>query len=719
MSSSRRRASVDFLKPQTMAAAPPPTHGTAATPVVTYSQRYGRHRDALEGHYSQFLAPYSHDSTRTHAALLTRVLASGHAVPKVFLSLVEHGGVYRSVSVHRLTLYSNHPYEISPWDNLVLGFGGDVLPGNHIELLCFPGNAFEVTGTQVVPTVAGMHALLAATPTATSVGPFHDRDPDTQVIRSRNVLPVPPAYINIVLDKTLTPRELWDQLRGSIIADGREEECQLLMEWLLMGLTRRPGATTTDPPRSPLNSLGSLPMVYPVMRVDAALQHHRWEILRSDLPALDPSRLAPSDQMVGLVEALRTEQAAARHEQSEACNRASAPKEPSEASPQAAVLWRRYCGVTVDAQLPALYHTWANSTKAERRVALQAALDERVNSGLGASRVTPLATKELYELLFQARLASHIHEAEDLTKGVSPFTCGYQVGERDQDVAVRAHRFDQMLLGHTNPTLAEQETLRTKDLPPPLTIYQFTTQLGCVSTVMDVALGESHPAAVTLRNFCLTEWPNLEHSLQGMPDDARPYLPSMLLWFHKRFGAYFRGLLAGCPLPVPRLELFTELIEFRSFHNLPPMPRRYVQAPQTPTPITLNPPGDTAPTTAPASDPGPQRDPGQWVTNPNPVAQFIDAYTASARRIADLRGSAPSTTDRATGTPVEMCLSYHLRGACYANCQRAATHRNLSAPERRLMTTVIAQHLPSSSPPIATTHDSTAPPGPAPASGRT
>ena len=172
------------------------------------------------------------------------------------------------------------------------------------------------------------------------------------------------------------------------------------------------------------------------MRVDAALQHHRWEILRSDLLALDPSRLAPSDQMVGLVEALRTEQAAVRQEQAEARNRAAAPKEPSEAFPQMAVLWQCYCGVTTDAQLPSLYHTWANSTKAERRVTLQVALDECVNSRLGASRVTPLATKELYELLFPARLASHVHEAEDLTKGASPFTCGYQVGERDQDVAV-------------------------------------------------------------------------------------------------------------------------------------------------------------------------------------------------------------------------------------------------------------------------------------------
>ena len=195
------------------------------------------------------------------------------------------------------------------------------------------------------------------------------------------------------------------------------------------------------------------------MHMDAALQHHHWEILWSDLLALDPSRLAPSDQMVGLVEALGTEQAAVRQEQAEARNQASAPKEPSEAFPQTAVLWRRYCGVMTDTQLPSLYHMWANSTKAEHRVALQAVLDERVNSGLGASWVTPLAMKELYELLFHARLASHTHEARDLTKGVSLFTCGYQVGERDQDVAVRAHRFDQMLLGHTNPTLAEQETL--------------------------------------------------------------------------------------------------------------------------------------------------------------------------------------------------------------------------------------------------------------------
>ena len=131
------------------------------------------------------------------------------------------------------------------------------------------------------------------------------------------------------------------------------------------------------------------------------------------------------------------------------------------------------------------------------------------------------------------------------------------------------------------------------------------------------------------------------------------------------------------------------------------------------------PPQDTAPTAGPTGDPRQQQDPGQRVTNPNPVAQFTEAYTASGRRIADLRDLASSTTDCATGTPVELCLSYHLRGACYAKCQRASTHRILSAPERRLMTTFIAQHLPSQSPPISTTNDTAATTGLAPAPGRT
>ena len=76
-----------------------------------------------------------------------------------------------------------------------------------------------------------------------------------------------------------------------------------------------------------------------------------------------------------------------------------------------------------------------------------------------------------------------------------------------------------------------------------------------------------------------------------------------------------------------------------------------------------------------------------------------------------------STTDRNTNTPVDLCLSYHLRGGCYSNCQWSSTHRPLTAPERRLMTTFVAQYLPPASNTSTTSSISTtnaSPPGAAP-----
>ena len=147
--------------------------------------------------------------------------------------------------------------------------------------------------------------------------------------------------------------------------------------------------------------LGRLSEVFPPIRVELVLQAHRWEVLRTDLPALDLTRLAPTDQMASLVDVLRLENAAARQDQVEACARATAPKTPTSAFPQFATIWRCNLGVADDRGLPHIYHLWANSTKAERHTALQTAFNEQVESGLSASRTMPLATKELYEMVVQ------------------------------------------------------------------------------------------------------------------------------------------------------------------------------------------------------------------------------------------------------------------------------------------------------------------------------
>ena len=138
------------------------------------------------------------------------------------------------------------------------------------------------------------------------------------------------------------------------------------------------------------------------MHIDAALQQHHWEILCTDLPALDPSHLAPGDHMVHLVEALHIEQAAAHQEQADACTHAAAPKQLTDVFPQMAEIWQCYCGVLTNLELPPIYHAWANATKAEWCMMLQGAFTAHVNSSLWVAHVALLATKELCELLSQA-----------------------------------------------------------------------------------------------------------------------------------------------------------------------------------------------------------------------------------------------------------------------------------------------------------------------------
>ena len=289
-----------------MAYPAPPTPAAGAiplpTPITTHLWKYQGQDDALEGRYQEFLAPYAPDSGRTHAQLEVRILSMTAEVPKVFLGLVEHAGVTTSITLHRPTQYASHPVDTSVWDGATLAFAGDVLAGNHIEIVRVPTTTFEVAPNNNVPTIAGLQALLAAQPNAAQFGPFEDATPDTQPIAVRNMVPIPPAYVHLVLDRALSPRAVWEQLGGAIINDGRETECEELLNWLRYALTLRkdPGGTPTALP--PGSSLGAIGTALPTLRVNAPLQSHRWSILHQDRPALDPSRLALTDQVVHLVQ---------------------------------------------------------------------------------------------------------------------------------------------------------------------------------------------------------------------------------------------------------------------------------------------------------------------------------------------------------------------------------------------------------------------------------
>ena len=46
------------------------------------------------------------------------------------------------------------------------------------------------------------------------------------------MMPIPLAYVSLVLDHTLSPRTLWEHLGGVIINDGCDNEYEELMNWM-------------------------------------------------------------------------------------------------------------------------------------------------------------------------------------------------------------------------------------------------------------------------------------------------------------------------------------------------------------------------------------------------------------------------------------------------------------------------------------------------------
>ena len=185
-----------------------------STPITTYLQKYRGQGDALEGQYQEFLAPYAPESGCTHAQLEARILSTMAEVPKVFLGLVEHTEAMSSITLHRPTQYASHPVNASIWDGAMLAFAGDVLAGNHIEIVRVQTTAFEVAPDNNVPAIAGLQALLAVQPNVVQFGPFEDNTPDTQSIAVRNMVPIPPSYVHLILDRALNPRAIWEQVGG-------------------------------------------------------------------------------------------------------------------------------------------------------------------------------------------------------------------------------------------------------------------------------------------------------------------------------------------------------------------------------------------------------------------------------------------------------------------------------------------------------------------------
>ncbi|KAL7576624.1 hypothetical protein ACA910_005562 [Epithemia clementina (nom. ined.)] len=431
-----------------MAQPAPPAPPAIVQPPTTYLERYTTMPDILGGNYIGYLEQYAAENGFTSDELKQKTQTTTTALPQVFAALVKNNNDYLVTAIHRPALYASTPGDPSPWDDRLFVFNHDIEPGNYIDMVEFPLDGWDEAVPQQTPTTTQMDLLLAADQNVAIIPLQPTGAADTEELNVWNLVPIPHRYLHLILTQNLSPRDAWARIGGAVRNDGAELDCELLLQWLRVTLTN--SATG-----NPTTLLGTYTAVFPPLRVDRDLQRHRWHILLQDFPHLDPLRLGQADQTARLVDTLRLDRAAERAADAAAQATATAPATPSSKFPKTTPVWLRYCTLVDEADLPPLYHRWANAAKAKRCIPFQSVIEERARQADAATNYAPFATKELYKHVLMGRFAPRAYEADNLSMGINPFTCGLQNSERDQDVVIRTQNFDLMLQCHTQPTLAE------------------------------------------------------------------------------------------------------------------------------------------------------------------------------------------------------------------------------------------------------------------------
>lgn len=143
----------------------------------------------------------------------------------------------------------------------------------------------------LVPTAAQIDNLIAADPNEELFGPFQAKNKNVEVIHTRNCCLVPTAYIPLVIDQPHTPKELWTTLKGAISADGLDQECAPVVEFLQACLS----CPTQDALSPSALDAAHLPTV---VALDPDLISHHCRILYEDFPHFNQAVLQAQANLV-------------------------------------------------------------------------------------------------------------------------------------------------------------------------------------------------------------------------------------------------------------------------------------------------------------------------------------------------------------------------------------------------------------------------------------
>jgi hypothetical protein len=223
--------------------------------------------------------------------------------------------------------------------------------------------------TRIHGTISNVNQAWASHPNNQILPMLANAEPGSESAMTRFLMMVPPCYAPIIINRRLSPKQIWAELDGAIIANDDQEKCAPLLTWMVLSATR-PAATSTSTlvmPR-PAPPLG-----------DAPLLHHRRELIYQLLPNLDPTRVIGDPSAARVADYLGETLDEIHLSRQDTMDRAAAAKAPKIASqyftPEGCAWLMTICGVMNEGELPKIWRLLPQYGKKDR-LAVELALKQ-------------------------------------------------------------------------------------------------------------------------------------------------------------------------------------------------------------------------------------------------------------------------------------------------------------------------------------------------------
>ena len=205
------------------------------------------------------------------------------------------------------------------------------------------------------------------------------------------------------------------------------------------------------------------------------------------------------------------------------------------------------------------------------------------------------------------------------------------------------------------------------------------------AVVLAVALGLRHPCYRAYKKEIVDAYEQIQPKLETLADTypSEPVYAQFLRWLQLRFHEYWLDLdhTLGNVEP-PRFAILYDAIRYKQWIR-PQIPPTYLATPKKRTAKST-----TSTATRSGTTTTTKKDEAVYAANPNRIQKLIERGATVGKITTFLKAAGTDDTPAQipkTEAGEEMCLSWHLKGGCYSNCQRLqknpAAHGNLTPSE--------------------------------------